>query len=84
MIIKLRSKTTTNPIDHLLEVERFEMYSDVTNFTLENYKSKMPDNSISFSRELRIFFKEGLRVFDLNDYEEVYIMNDEGKTVDKL
>lgn len=84
MIIKLVSKKTMNPIDHVLETQRFEMYSDVTHFNLENYKSKMPDGSISCSQELRLFFKDDLRVFDLADYEEVYIMNNEGKTVDKL
>ena len=84
MIIKLRSKKIMNPIEHILETEMFEMYADVKHFNLENYRSKMPDGSISCSQELRLFFKDDFRVFDLKDYEEVYIMNDEGKTVDKL
>ena len=84
MIIKLVGNETTNPIDHCLSLETFEVYSDVSHFSLDNIKSKMPDGSISFSQELRIFFKDDFRVFDLTQYRDVYIMNDEGKTVDKL
>ena len=90
MIIKIvqkRKDFKDGARDNLLDLQIIRVYSHVTNYNLENGTNRWPDGSIHSTYDMRIWFSDDFNdflIFDLYECDYIYIMNDEGKTIDKL